>query len=370
MTARTPFLWLRQTLELQDSAQSRLLPMEGLRGLAVSLVFLQHYSYQSLLLAEFDGIGGTVMRALRSYGNLGVELFFVLSGYLIYGTLIQRNTAFLRFMRRRAVRIYPAFLVAFLIYLAAVQMSPIDNKIPADPNERLVFFVTNLLLLPGLFPLPILMAVAWSLSYEMFFYLVSGAAARLLTLHEKQRRVRIGFVVAISLVFLLASLSLNWVPERMLPFFAGMLLAEGIGVSSFRTPGWLGLAAPPVALVASQAGVVPGQLLELLHTTAFFLLCSACFSGTFAAIVLSWTPARLLGNMSYSYYLLHGLSVVTLSVFAGRVAGLHLAPWMLWTALPFVFALSLIVPFMLFLFVERPISLRPPARQRVRGALV
>ena len=40
--------WLRHTLELADPRHSRMLPMEGLRGLAVTLVFLQHYAYQGV----------------------------------------------------------------------------------------------------------------------------------------------------------------------------------------------------------------------------------------------------------------------------------------------------------------------------------
>lgn len=67
-------------------AHARLLSMEGLRGLAVLLVFLQHYAYQMQSLSHLDGISRVVIAALRSYGNLGVELFFVLSGYLIYGS--------------------------------------------------------------------------------------------------------------------------------------------------------------------------------------------------------------------------------------------------------------------------------------------
>src|SRR4249919_1955085 len=98
--------WFHRTFELQDRRHSRLLPMEGLRGFAVTLVFLHHYTVQAQLIGLSPGPTSVVATALRSYGNLGVELFFVLSGYLIYGTLVRRPPSFAGFMARRFQRIY------------------------------------------------------------------------------------------------------------------------------------------------------------------------------------------------------------------------------------------------------------------------
>ncbi|WP_153067260.1 acyltransferase family protein, partial [Steroidobacter cummioxidans] len=88
--------------------------MEGLRGLAVLLVFLVHY--ESLLepWIAADASLGVVAGALRIIGNSGVDLFFVLSGYLIYGSLLTRQQSFLHFFTRRLQRIYPAFTAVFL----------------------------------------------------------------------------------------------------------------------------------------------------------------------------------------------------------------------------------------------------------------
>ena len=353
---------VHESLELQGTGDARLLSMEGLRGVAVSLVFIQHFAYQALLLGHFDGIGLVAMQALRGYGNLGVELFFVLSGYLIYGALLKRGVPVLRFMRRRVQRIYPAFLVAFLIYIAAVELGGMEGKIPRDPMQAILFFASNLLFLPGLFPLPILMSVAWSLSYEMFFYLVCGSVARVLKLYEKSNETRLRGVVAVAIAFYVACLLFSWMPVRMLPFFAGMLLAEGIGVARFRAPEAVGLIAPFIALAISRMNILSAQPTELMHTVAFFFLGSACLSGPFAGRLLSWTPLRLLGNMSYSYYLMHGLTVISLSILTGRTIGTDIPTWVLWSTLPFVFVLSLIPAYLLFLLIERPISLQPRAR--------
>jgi len=167
--------WLRRTFELQDPRHARLLPMEGLRGFAVTLVFLQHYTMQSQLIGLSAGPASAVAAAFHSYGNLGVELFFVLSGYLIYGALIRKAPPFGSFMARRIQRIYPAFLVVFAFALALTVLARVPGKIPLDPWQATAYLAANLALLPGLIPMVRIVDVAWSLSYEMFFYIVTAA---------------------------------------------------------------------------------------------------------------------------------------------------------------------------------------------------
>jgi len=94
---------LRAQLELNRGGSGRLASMEGLRGLAVLLVFLVHFSDLSsdwLRTAELpipvdchvQGTSVTSEIACRvgNMGNIGVDLFFVLSGFLIYGGLMRR----------------------------------------------------------------------------------------------------------------------------------------------------------------------------------------------------------------------------------------------------------------------------------------
>ena len=105
---------------------------------------------------------------------------------------------------------------------------------------------------------------------------------------------------------------------------------------------------------------------------AFFLLCHACFSHAsgWLARGFSWTPLRWLGNMSYSYYLLHGLALKAAFVVVAKAFGG--APpasgdWLFWALLAPLFACSLLPAAVLFLGVERPFSLAPgrlPAQAR------
>jgi peptidoglycan/LPS O-acetylase OafA/YrhL len=358
--------WLARSFELQDRNHARLLPMEGLRGFAVTLVFLQHYATQALLLMQPAPVSGAVLQTLKNYGNLGVELFFVLSGFLIYGHLIQRRPSIGSFLARRAVRLYPAFLCAFALSVLLNFAGP-ANRIPARPLDATLYLLANLAFLPGLFPVQPLLTVAWSLSYEAFFYIAVALLVAGLGLDQRRRATRIALILAMAGLLTAAALfDLAGTPVRMLPFFAGMLLAEGVGTQRVRVPGWLGVVAPAVALLIGVTGLVPGVAREWVYTIAFFLLCAACFREQGIAVeIFSLAPLRWLGNMSYSYYLLHGTVVFFSAQILARTLGHGLSPTLFWILLPAAFIATWMPPALLFLLVEKPLSLRPTRVDRI-----
>ena len=304
--------------------------MEGLRGFAVTLVFLQHYGVQAQLIGLSPGPAQTMAAVFRAYGNLGVELFFVLSGYLIYGTLMRRAPSFVGFMVRRVQRIYPTFLVVFSFALGLTILAPISGKIPPGSLQAVVYLIANVALLPGLFAITPIVTVAWSLSYEMFFYLAASALVLWAGLNRIVPRRRIAILVVSAGGFLLACCAdIPDFPARMMPFFAGMLLAEGVGRG---IPPWLGWAAPSIAFVAAVMHAVPGMVAgELCWTIAFFVLCAVCFRGAgIVSVWMTWAPLRWLGNMSYSYYLVHGFVVRISMIILGRALPSGMPDWMFW----------------------------------------
>src|ERR1041385_8351645 len=130
--------WLRAAYE-SDNDPSRLIPMEGLRGLAVLLVFFVHFHG---LFGSYLAQGSTLFNVSRFgglIGHSGVDLFFVISGYLIYGYLLRRPITYSRFMRRRVERIFPAFLCVFVIYLVLSVVFPSQNKIHGPVLAKLVY---------------------------------------------------------------------------------------------------------------------------------------------------------------------------------------------------------------------------------------
>jgi len=155
---------LSQSFELTRRENGlNLRPMEGLRGFAVFLVFLVHYATFVRAWVAPGSLLGSFAAGIHTIGNAGVNLFFVLSRYLIYGSLISREQFFSRFMLRRIERIYPAFLAVFGVYVLLSFLMPSESKIPAPALSALIYLGENILLLPGLLPIEPLITVAWSL---------------------------------------------------------------------------------------------------------------------------------------------------------------------------------------------------------------
>lgn len=356
--------WGRRFELVRGGAKGNLVPMEGLRGVAVALVFLVHYFTLTERNLVAAGQGTGVLEGIRAIGHTGVDLFFVLSGYLIYGTLISREQGYAGFMARRVRRIYPAFLAVFGIYLVLAIALPSVARLPREAWAATVYVVQNLLLLPGLWPVEPLITVAWSLSYEMFFYLVTPVIVGVLGLRRRTVGTRIALLLAAT-ALLVGYCALEGGHVRLSMFLAGALLFE-------CARAWPQRSAPPavamLALVLALALTVQrvdgsaGYALRTLGLyVAFALLCSAAFGrpGAWLARAMSWTPLRWLGNMSYSYYLIHGLVLSALAAVAGKLFGTVPLAWPLVLALMVpVFGLTLVVSALLFLWVERPYSLQ------------
>lgn len=357
--------WLRNQFELtRGGGGHNIRAMEGMRGFAVFLVFLVHYA--TLIEPWVATQSSLYMLAgmLHSIGNAGVDLFFVLSGYLIYGSLISRPQEFFRFMARRVQRIYPAFIAVFLIYCALSWAFPEHSKIPASMFDGTLYVLQNFLLLPGLFPIEPMITVAWSLSYEIFFYLGIPLLVSLLDLRRRSVAWRVAFFVIVAGVTALYC-ALNGGPVRMIMFVSGILLFETIQ-RGIRAP------SSGFALLALALGLlgtllpIPGSAGATLRTcilfAAFFVLCFTCFTDPhrWIARLFSWTPLRWLGNMSYSYYLLQGL-VLKISFMALALVLPATAQGLLffWALMPVMFAITLIPTAALYVLIERPFSLQP-----------
>lgn len=347
-------------------------PMEGLRGFAVFLVFLVHYISLSLPWVPVDSVQAQWAHGLHAMGNVGVDLFFVLSGYLIYGSLVAKRQAYGAFIWRRVVRIYPTFLVVFALYLALSLLFPAESKLPEGGLEVAWYLLANLLLLPGLAPIEPMITVAWSLSYEFAYYLVTPFVVLLLGLHQ---RTPVWRLVCFGLAGVLALVGFGiWGgPVRLAMFVAGIVLYECLLIAP-RTRGrsaWGGLAlVAALALAAWPAAGHAGLALKLgLLGVLFLVVCHSAFTDATGRLAqaLSWTPLRWLGNISYSYYLIHGLALKGMFMVVAKWWPPAPEPGVfLW--LPLAFVLSCVPSLALFLLIERPWSLAPQPR-KARAAL-
>jgi peptidoglycan/LPS O-acetylase OafA/YrhL len=347
----------------RSSGTENLLSMEGLRGFAVFLVFLVHYS--SLIkpwIAHHLELA-TINERIQTIGNTGVDLFFVLSGYLIYNSLIIRPQRFSKFMFRRIKRIYPVFIIVFAIYVALSFALPKESKIPTSLGEGIIYIILNLLLLPGLFPVTPVITVAWSLSYEIFYYITIPIIITLFRLRERSAAWRIYFFLVFAAMIIWYCAIYGGHP-RLIMFISGIMLHEALESHSFPFLGsWSGFTA---LVLGMSALLIPvngdgGETFKIcILFASFFVLCFVCFNDytSFLSKIFSWAPLRWLGNMSYSYYLFHGLTLKI--AFFGLAIILppdHHKEWLFGVLLPMMFALTLLTSSILFLVIERPFSL-------------
>jgi len=292
--------------------------IEGLRGIAVLLVLFFHASL---------GFSG---------GYVGVDVFFVISGFLITGMLLREiestgRVSLKAFYARRARRLLPAASVVLVITLIAsfFILPPLLIPGAAVDIASAALYVSNMVFAHhavdyfaiGSAPSPILHF--WSLSVEEQFYMFWPAALLLVTRRTRKPRRNIGITIALiaisSFLFALWLLprSQPWaffsLPTRAWELAVGGLLAVA-GQRLSRIPrtiaallGWVGLGAVIFSGVFSRnAAEFPG-IPALLPTlgAALIILSGANF--------LSAGPIRALGNriilffgrISYSLYLWH-----------------------------------------------------------------
>jgi peptidoglycan/LPS O-acetylase OafA/YrhL len=349
--------------------------LDAWRGVAALAVLNFH------LIGFLSGQSQTVWqnRALRllSHGYVGVEMFFVISGYCIAAACASnraKGEGVGRFVRARAWRIYPAYWVAFALLLlagavwrafgdpATAAAGLLEEAVRVVPP---VVLVGNGLLAQIALGQPNVFSVSWTLAYELAFYLICGASLALLG------RRGIGAVLnglhavtLATLVLLIAAPQWRAYPLDMWPHFGlGVLLFDlvrgGLNRSGFAP--WAAGAA--VLLFAVNAAVHPGMPLRAMaHHEA---LRSGAVVVGFAALLLllyrhdavlmrlrgvSWL-ARL-GTFSYSLYLTHYYVIAFWTVFVlgqGRFAGRLLSAQ--YVALT---AACVGLAYLFFVAVERP----------------
>lgn len=227
--------------------------LDGLRGMVILLVLVTHWGLVWQPRLAPDSPWTAIATAAFAIGNSGVDLFFLLSGYLIYETYLARQAAFRTFIARRAWRIYPAFLAMFAVYLALSARWPAAGKIPEGTAAAIGYLARCLLFLPGILDEAPLIGTAWSLSYEWAFYLALPALVGAFGLRRAAPGKRV-LAIAAAAAGLAAVSCATGRYERMLMFPAGMLVRE----LALRPPGfvrWRGfdLAAAMAAVAAVAA---------------------------------------------------------------------------------------------------------------------
>jgi len=279
--------------------------LDGIRAIAILLVCVAHLAgTQTIPLHHFS-----------SFGNLGVRVFFVLSGFLISTLLLDElnksgRIALGKFYWRRTLRIFPPFY-AFLLVLAALEAIGWITLQSGDLLHGATYtanFQTGRSWWTG---------HLWSLAVEEQFYLLWPLA-----LAWGGRRAgwwTAGLTVALAPLWRIASGAYlppmprgEWFPSVADALAAGCLLA----LWRKPVPAWAGPAAAVVLLAANTwqyytGGPAAALLQTLINLLLSVLLAAAVqYSATWPGRVLNARPLAFLGRISYSVYLWQQLFLV------------------------------------------------------------
>lgn len=140
------------------SKNKRIVELDILRSVAIIIVVLYHYTTRYSKLYGFESINWF------KYGNLGVELFFMLSGYFIYDS-VTKSANIIDFCKKRLVRLYPTYWACLIITFCTVSLFGLPGR-----EVSLNHFLVNFTMLQYGLGIPDVDGVYWSLFYELMFY--------------------------------------------------------------------------------------------------------------------------------------------------------------------------------------------------------
>jgi peptidoglycan/LPS O-acetylase OafA/YrhL len=268
--------------------------IHGLRGFSAFAVFVYHV-YGMGTLWNFWPASLNPVAPFFAAGRHGVEIFFIISGYLITGSLIRHASAG-KFLVDRAIRIYPVFMTIQVIVFSLGPVIHYKWLAGISPPAWAAAFVENGLFLPGIFDLPLAQLNAWSLSYEAAFYLLS-AAAYVLIRHIGRRPV-------IAALAILAAIVVAFTPfdGRAVFFLPGVAIYFLSQRAPPNLPSWVRALSVP-ALIATLAMLTADGLVYAAAIPGFVFFLSVVEGRCLLSAMLRSRFLQYLGTISYSFYL-------------------------------------------------------------------
>ncbi|OHV07655.1 acyltransferase family protein [Kushneria phosphatilytica] len=278
-----------------------LISVQALRALAAWVVVFHH-----VMQVFFDFDTDTWLgHMLSTRGQMGVDIFFIISGFVIYITTRDRNIGSARFLWNRVARVAPAYwlctlITALMIWLGhglmpvyGVDWQSLLMSLAFIPHEN-----------PGDFGYYPVLPVGWTLNFEMLFYSLFALAC---TLPSRFRAVTVTLLVVVVSPVLALNTPLS-------SFYANPVIYEfllGIGVGILYSRGWLNPTGRcwPALLVALGAFAFmlffpdrhPWRLLVWGLPAALLVAALICTEPLFKGHY--WL--KRLGDQSYSVYLIH-----------------------------------------------------------------
>ncbi|CAB5030603.1 unannotated protein [freshwater metagenome] len=313
------------TLNVMTQPSSRIEGLDGLRAVAVMTVLVSH-----IFIAAPGVLQYSVFRTFARGGFLGVNIFFVMSGFLITSRLLQDKETggqinLRKFYAHRALRIFPAVTV----FLAAHYFYAVKNDFPLSGTAANEFAMTKATFLQyanyAVYKNPMTQFIdnvsLWSLSIEGQFYIAVPIVVFVLFRKNRSNYLPVGIIVlSIGILAIQRGIvynDLGWfatyirTDTRIESLIIGMLGAVLMMKTNVVKPTFLRYASFPaviVVVVIVLYGRADGSFMWFGGMTLFDFAClvivlALAHQAFFASRILCWKPIAWVGVISYGLYI-------------------------------------------------------------------
>lgn len=323
--------------------------VQYLRGIAAMLVVVDH-------LASSDPNGAF----LPVWGQFGVAIFFVISGFIMWHTTVAADISVMEFWRRRIIRIVPLYWICLCCLVTVALLTPQalrSTVITPENTIKSFLFIPQFHAVQKYLIAPILIP-GWSLNYEMFFYLLFGLS---LLLRPPLHRVIALTVLLLALVVLglmtqpTGAVMSTYTNYRLLSFSGGIIL----GILYSR--GWLSDTTSGLVFISL------GFLLKFLPDSSS-LAALDTFIGVSPMLIVAGALAlesaarqapnsmfHTIGNASYSIYLSHLFFLRIAELGWQRLLPFNTSEFLELVFVVVAFTFAIVGGISVYHFVERPI---------------
>ncbi|WP_460321405.1 acyltransferase family protein [Pseudomonas ogarae] len=341
------------------SSHGRFVTLDGLRGYLAFFVFL-HHSYIWYYYIHSDVWVLPSSRLFVHFGQVGVALFFMITGFLFFNKLLEgraRGIDWFRLYVSRFLRLTPLYLFSMVLLFLIVWV--LTKNEPAQPTGKLIvdglkwigFRVSGAPDLNGLLGTRYIHAgVTWTLPYEWFFYLFLPFVALAIGSRPPVKYLCLAAIALYVFDVYGYSWSFGWL------FLGGMVAAVLVRYDRFTifsVSKWATcLIVGSLAWSVTYYPTIYESSVPRLLLIAVFCLISG---GNTLFGLLKLKVSRVMGEMAYSMYLLHGvlLFVIFRFIFGGARAS-ELTPLQYWGVIVLATPILMMICGLTFRFVERP----------------
>ena len=323
-----------------------------LRAIAALIVVLHHSLEESMAAV----VPLTIPDCFITFGAAGVDIFFVISGFIMFYVSFPNDKAAaspISFLVKRIMRIYPLywFCVATLLGLWSIGLFH-SLQLDADVLVRSIF----------LFPSEhLVINVSWTLVYEMYFYLIFAAtlvySRPIISLFGTSGAILILYVIGhfapdgAARIFLTNEIAVEFCFGLFLGYFFQRFPRLFLGARLLSIPGFALILMAPLVVAHENTNGLPGAARLLAWGIPAFLIVLS-----FLCLKASRTPLQrgmaLLGDASYAIYLTHPFVMITYAkLLKGGLANLSQ-----WPMIPFFVLLSVGLGLFVHIFIERRLT--------------